>query len=239
MNPHDLPIYQEKSRILEALAKNQVIVVESPTGSGKTTQLPIILYEAGYAADGTIGITQPRRIATLSVSDFIARQLNTTVPGIVGYKMRFEDVTAPNTAIKIMTDGILLQEMKFDPYLSSYSIIMVDEAHERSLNIDFILGLLKKVIDARDDFRVIVSSATINAEVFSEYFGECPVVRIDAPMFPVRIIYDAIRPVSETGSRYIPNAKESNELYYRSSDEALYEKILSIIDRVLRGETDA
>ncbi|HQB06531.1 MAG TPA: ATP-dependent RNA helicase, partial [Rectinema sp.] len=102
MNPHDLPIYQQKARILEALSKNQVIVVESPTGSGKTTQLPIILYEAGYAADGKIGITQPRRIATLSVSDFIARQLNTTVPGVVGYKMRFEDVTAPNTAIKIM-----------------------------------------------------------------------------------------------------------------------------------------
>ena len=239
MNPHDLPIYQQKARILEALSKNQVIVVESPTGSGKTTQLPIILYEAGYAADGKIGITQPRRIATLSVSDFIARQLNTTVPGVVGYKMRFEDVTAPNTAIKIMTDGILLQEMKFDPYLSSYSIIMVDEAHERSLNIDFILGLLKKVIDTRNDFRIIVSSATINAEVFSEYFGECPIVRIDAPMFPVQIRYDAIRPASDTGSRYISSAKESEEIYFRSSDEALYEKILSIIDRVLRGETDA
>jgi len=196
-------IYQQKEKILEAIAENQVIVVESPTGSGKTTQLPIILYEAGYAAHGVIGITQPRRIATLSVSDFIARQLGSSVPGIVGYKMRFEDVTLSTTAIKIMTDGILLQEMKLDPYLSRYSVIMVDEAHERSLNIDFILGLLKNVLQLRSDFHIIVSSATINAEVFSEYFGECPIVRIDAPMFPVQVVYDPIHQeqVEQLGSQ--------------------------------------
>jgi len=232
INPHDLPIYQQKTKILEALRENQVIVVESPTGSGKTTQLPIILYEAGYASKGVIGITQPRRIATLSVSDFIAHQLNSTVPGIVGYKMRFEDVTIFSTAIKIMTDGILLQEMKLDPYLSKYSTIMVDEAHERSLNIDFILGLLKKVLESRKEFRVIVSSATINAEIFSEYFGECPIVRIEAPMFPVRIVYDSVvsiqKPEHDTEVRYV-----------RSSDEALYDKILSIVGRVLNGETGA
>lgn len=201
MNPHDLPIYQQRAKILDALEKNQVIVVESPTGSGKTTQLPIILYEAGYAARGIIGVTQPRRIATLSVSDFIARQLGSAIPGIIGYKMRFEDATASNTVIKIMTDGILLQEMKLDPFLSRYGVIMVDEAHERSLNIDFILGLLKKVLEARSEFRVIVSSATINAEIFSEYFSECPIVRIDAPMFPVRVVYDAIKPVSDCRSQ--------------------------------------
>jgi len=218
IHPHDLPIYQQKAKILEALATNQVIVVESPTGSGKTTQLPIILYEAGYASKGIIGITQPRRIATLSVSDFIARQLNTTIPGIVGYKMRFEDATEPNTAIKIMTDGILLQEMKLDPYLTHYSVIMVDEAHERSLNIDFILGLLKQVLEARSEFRIIVSSATINAEVFSEYFGECPIVRIDAPMFPVRVVYDAIKTVPEVSSSDLePRARVVEGGYYRSS----------------------
>ena len=260
MNPHDLPIYQQKAKILEALQSNQVIVVESPTGSGKTTQLPIILHEAGYAANGIIGITQPRRIATLSVSDFIARQLNTKVPGLVGYKMRFEDATTAETAIKIMTDGILLQEMKLDPYLSKYSVIMVDEAHERSLNIDFILGLLKNVLESRSEFRVIVSSATINAEIFSEYFGECPVVRIDAPMFPVRVVYDPIRvaPESEAETRGaatrrgdgrgsdarrgmsrgpVPQQPEGG--YFRSSDEALYDKILSIVGRVLDGDAGA
>lgn len=249
MNPHDLPIYQQKEKILAAIAENQVIVVESPTGSGKTTQLPIILYEAGYAKGGIIGVTQPRRIAALSVSDFIARQLGCQIPGIVGYKMRFEDATNAETAIKIMTDGILLQEMKLDPWLSRYRVIMVDEAHERSLNIDFILGLLKKVLESRKDFRVIVSSATINAEVFSEYFGECPIVRIDAPMYPVQVIYDPVRmlPEGEMPADRLRSPEglkdagisQAEPMYYRSSDEALYDKILSIVGRVIDGSAGA
>ena len=190
MNPHELPVYQQRERILEVLKDNQVVVVESPTGSGKTTQLPIILHEAGYSKNGLIGVTQPRRIAAISVSEYIAKQLGTSVPGLVGYKMRFEDKTNDATAIKIMTDGILLQEMKLDPSLSKYSVLMVDEAHERSLNIDFILGLLKRVIEVRPEFKVIVSSATINAEVFSEYFGECPIVKIETQVFPVTVVYD-------------------------------------------------
>ncbi len=112
MKFRQLPVYTHRDRILETLSQSSVIVVESPTGSGKTTQLPIILYEAGYAERGVIGVTQPRRIATLSVSDYIARQLGVTVPGLVGYKMRFENKTTPETRIKIMTDGILLQEIK-------------------------------------------------------------------------------------------------------------------------------
>ncbi|MDR3191606.1 MAG: ATP-dependent RNA helicase, partial [Treponema sp.] len=190
MNYLDLPVYRHKDLILEALESSQAVVVESPTGSGKTTQLPVILHEAGYAKNGIIGVTQPRRIAALSVSEFIARQLGTRVSGLVGYKMRFEDRTSRDTRIKIMTDGILLQEMKLDPWLSRYSLLAVDEAHERSLNIDFILGLLKRVMESRRDFKVIISSATINAEVFSEYFGECPVVKIDAQTYPVTLIYD-------------------------------------------------
>ena len=159
-----LPVYEQKQRILDCLKGNQVIVVQSPTGSGKTTQLPVILHEAGYSANGIIAVTQPRRIAALSVSEFIAKQLHTSYPGLVGYKMRFEDKTDSSTKIKIMTDGILLQEMKLDPWMSKYSVVMVDEAHERSLNIDFVLGLLKRVLDERKDFKVIVSSATMNAE---------------------------------------------------------------------------
>jgi HrpA-like RNA helicase len=193
--------------ILEALARNQVIVVESPTGSGKTTQMPVILYEAGYAKNGIIGVTQPRRIAAMSVSEYIARQMGTGTPGVVGYKMRFEDKTNQNTKIKIMTDGILLQEMKLDPWLSKYGLLMVDEAHERSLNIDFILGLLKRVLEARRDFKVIISSATINAQVFAEYFGEhpgvalpeVPVVKIDAVTYPVTLIYDPPAVQTESG----------------------------------------
>jgi RNA helicase HrpA len=185
-----LPVYQHKDLIIGALTENQVIVIESPTGSGKTTQLPAILYDNGFAKEGRIGVTQPRRIAALSVSHFIARQYGGAVPGVVGYRMRFIDETVPETRIVIMTDGILLQELKFDPYLREYGVIMVDEAHERSLNIDFILGLLKNIIRERKDLKVIVSSATINARVFSEYFDECPVVSIDARMFPVRVVYD-------------------------------------------------
>jgi HrpA-like RNA helicase len=243
MNPHELPVYQQKDKILEALSHNQVIVVESPTGSGKTTQLPIILYEAGYAKKAMIGVTQPRRIAAISVSDFIAKQTGTKVPGLVGYKMRFEDMTTPETAIKIMTDGILLQEMKLDPYMSKYDVIMVDEAHERSLNIDFILGILKKVLESRSDFKVIVSSATINAEVFSEYFGECPIVRIETQTFPVTLIYD---PVSDGGLAAAPDGAAASPVFspgrtvdrrdaIRLNDEAIQDKILSIVTRVIES----
>ena len=117
INYQALPVYAQKQRILDSLAQNQVIVVQSPTGSGKTTQIPVILHEAGYSQNGIIAVTQPRRIAALSVSEFIAKQLKTEYPGLVGYKMRFEDKTDASTRIKIMTDGILLQEMKLDPWL--------------------------------------------------------------------------------------------------------------------------
>jgi RNA helicase HrpA len=219
MKPQELPVYQQKQRILDMLGRSQVIVVESPTGSGKTTQLPIILHEAGYTASGMIGVTQPRRIAALSVSEFISKQLGTPMPGVVGYKMRFEDKTDASTRIKIMTDGILLQEMKLDPWLSKYSVLMVDEAHERSLNIDFILGLLKRVLQERHDFKVIVSSATINTGLFSAYFDDCPVVSIDAITYPVTVVYDPPAVPPSGGSL--------------AADEALREKIAGIVGRVI------
>ncbi|NNM68039.1 MAG: ATP-dependent RNA helicase, partial [Spirochaetales bacterium] len=189
MDPHQLPVYREKDRILAALAEHPVVVVESPTGSGKTTQLPLILHEAGYTRQGIVGVTQPRRIAAVGVSEYIARQLDVPIPGLVGYKMRFEDKTTFETRLKVMTDGTLLQEIKTDPLLTSYSVILVDEAHERSLNIDFILGLLKNVLKVRPEFRVIVSSATINAEIFSTYFDGAPVLRIETQTFPVELFW--------------------------------------------------
>ena len=215
----DLPVYKQKERILEILEQNQVIVVESPTGSGKTTQLPVILHEAGYSQSGMIGVTQPRRIAALSVSEFISKQLGEKMPGIVGYKMRFEDKTSAETKIKIMTDGILLQEIKLDPWLSKYSVILVDEAHERSLNIDFILGLLKRILAERHDFKVIISSATINTGLFSMYFDGCPVSKIDAQAYPVTLIFDP------------PAVKASTET--AEAETALLDKIASIVGRIL------
>lgn len=219
MNYKQLPVYAEKQKILDALKNNQVIVVESPTGSGKTTQLPVILHEAGYSQRGMIGVTQPRRIATLSVSEFIAKQLKAKVGDLVGYKMRFSDITSENTKIKIMTDGILLQELKLDPWLSKYSVIMIDEAHERSLNIDFVLGLLKRILKSRSDFKVIVSSATINTEMFSLYFDGAPVIKIEAEAYPVTVIFDP-PPIPPTTNS-------------ASGETALLEKIASIMERIV------
>jgi len=220
-----LPVYAQKQKILDCLESNQVVIVESPTGSGKTTQIPVILYEAGYATNGIIGVTQPRRIAALSVSEFISKQLGTTYPGLVGYKMRFEDYTNQDTRIKIMTDGILLQEMKLDPWLSKYSVLMIDEAHERSLNIDFVLGLVKRVLKERKDFHVIVSSATMNTQVFSEYFDNAPIVSIDTITYPVSIVYDPIPGGATTTSE--------------AGSDAILTKICNTVDRVLDNDEDS
>jgi RNA helicase HrpA len=217
-----LPVYEQKQKILDCMENNQVVIVESPTGSGKTTQIPVILYEAGYATNGMIAVTQPRRIAALSVSEFIAKQMKTPYPGLVGYKMRFEDNTGADTRIKIMTDGILLQEMKLDPWLSKYSVVMVDEAHERSLNIDFILGLLKRVLRERSDFHVIVSSATMNTQAFSDYFDGAPIVSIDTITYPVSVIYDPIEGGATTATE--------------AGCDVLLSKICATVDRVLDNE---
>lgn len=240
MNPRDLPVYEQRDIILAALERNQVIVVESPTGSGKTTQLPIILHEAGYSKRGMIGITQPRRIAAVSVSGFVARQLETPMPGLVGYKMRFDDQTTRDTRIKVMTDGILLQELKLDQDLSAYSVIVVDEAHERSLNIDFVLGLIKRALDTRPEMRLIVSSATINTSIFSAYFDACPVIRIETEVHPVQVVYDDPQRAAEAQIAEIvrsgggrPGGRGASERQMREqATEALLDRIVSIVTRV-------
>ena len=238
LNFLELPVYRQKDKILSALSENQVIVVESPTGSGKTTQIPQILYQAGYAQNGIIGVTQPRRIAAISVAEFIARNLRTSIPQLVGYKMRFIDKTDATTRIKIMTDGILLQEIKADYNLSNYSVIIVDEAHERSLNIDFILGLLKRVLERRSDFKVIISSATINPEIFSVYFDGCPIVNIESQLYPVTIRYEPPQPegdyealitkTAELVAKYISSTSEGDILIFMPGEKAIKDTLSAI-----------
>jgi len=191
-------------------------------------------------------VTQPRRIAAVSVSEFIARQIHTTIPRIVGYTMRFEDKTDDETVIKVMTDGILLQELKSDRLLSRYSVLMVDEAHERSLNIDFILGMLKGILAARPEFRVIVSSATINVEVFSEYFDGCPVVSIDAPMFPVEVTYappevegdpeSLMQRIRDIVSRIMQKKEKGDILIFLPGEMAIKDCVQMLADLDREGE---
>ncbi|WNY60558.1 ATP-dependent RNA helicase [Borreliella bissettiae] len=206
MNDLKLPIYKYKDELIKVLKKHNVLIVESPTGSGKTTQLPRIIYEAGFAKLGKIGVTQPRRIATVSIAEYIAKHIGVNVGEEVGYKIRFEEITSPKTKIKLMTDGVLLQELKKDTLLYEYDVIIIDEAHERSLNIDFILGLIKDISRKRDDFKIIVSSATINTKIFSKYFNNAPVVSIETITYPVQIIYNP--PLLNTSKGMILKIKE-------------------------------
>ena len=200
-----LPVYACERQLLDALKHHPVVVVEGPTGSGKTTQIPQILLRAGVA--GRIGMTQPRRIAAVSVAWRIAAEQGVTVGEEVGFAIRFDDQTGPRTRVKVMTDGILLQEAQRDPLLADYDVIVIDEAHERSLNIDFALGLLHGILRQRRDLRVVVSSATLQPETFIQFFGnlgeDVPVVRIDARPFPVTVQW---RPVTRQGPDDVPDA---------------------------------
>src|SRR5262249_37821150 len=169
--PPELPVSQRKDEIAAAIRDNQVIIVAGETGSGKTTQLPKICLELGRGVTGQIGHTQPRRIAARTVAERIAEELGTEVGAAVGYKVRFTDQASEDTLVKVMTDGILLAEMQQDRQLLRYDTLIIDEAHERSLNIDFILGYLKRLLPSRPDLKVIITSATIDPERFSQHFG--------------------------------------------------------------------
>ncbi|MBF0341621.1 MAG: ATP-dependent RNA helicase HrpA [Magnetococcales bacterium] len=186
--PEELPITAKRPEITAAIRKNPVTIVRGATGSGKTTQLPKICLELGLGSAGMVGITQPRRIAARSIADFLSQDLQGS-DRLVGHKVRFNDHTAPNTLIKIMTDGILLAEMQSDRLLTRYEAIVVDEAHERSLNIDFLLGLLKQILPKRPEFRLIISSATLDADKFSRHFDQAPVIEVSGRTYPVETRY--------------------------------------------------
>ncbi|TKA52525.1 hypothetical protein B0A53_04901 [Rhodotorula sp. CCFEE 5036] len=185
-----LPVYAWRQQFLDAVAQYQVLVIEGETGSGKTTQLPQYLYEAGYCRDGKkIGCTQPRRVAAMSVAARVAEEVGCRVGAEVGYSIRFEDCTSDKTKIKYMTDGMLLREFLTEPDLAGYSCMIIDEAHERTLSTDILLGLVKDIARFRPDFRLLIASATLNATKFSDYFDGAPVFRIPGRRYPVDILY--------------------------------------------------
>jgi len=218
--PDELPISARREEIVRAISEHQVVIVCGETGSGKTTQLPKICLEAGRGLQGLIGHTQPRRIAARATATRIAQELKTELGGAVGYKIRFTDRVGPRAFIKLMTDGILLAETQGDRELRQYDTLILDEAHERSLNIDFLLGFVKQLLPRRPELKVIITSATIDAERFSKQFGSAPAIEVSGRLYPVEVRY---RPLEE-------NADEDRDL-----DEAIAEAVGEL---ALLGEGD-
>ena len=218
--PDGLPISEKRELIAETIANNQVVVIAGETGSGKTTQLPKICLFIGRGLKGMIGHTQPRRIAARTVATRIAEELQTPVGDSVGYQVRFTEKASENTHIKLMTDGILLAEIQQDRFLSRYDTIIIDEAHERSLNIDFLLGYLKQLLPKRPDLKVIITSATIDVEKFSKHFNQAPIIEVSGRTYPVDVLY---RPLLDD-----------------SDDEKgvdMYRSILAAIDEIRASDT--
>ncbi|MEO5330833.1 MAG: ATP-dependent RNA helicase HrpA [Magnetococcus sp. YQC-5] len=191
--PQELPVAAMREQIAHAIGKHQVIIVSGATGSGKTTQLPKICLELGLGSAGLVGVTQPRRIAARSIAEFLRQDVTWASDRSVGHKVRFSDHTAPETLIKVMTDGILLAEIQGDRLLHRYETILIDEAHERSLNIDFLLGAIKQIVTKRPEFKVIISSATLDAEKFSNHFNQAPLIEVSGRTYPVETRYRPLR----------------------------------------------
>lgn len=184
-----LPVYPYRNELLKAIAEHQVLIIVAETGAGKTTQIPQYLFEAGYTEVGKIGCTQPRRVAAMSVAARVAKEMNVKLGNEVGYSIRFEDCTSDKTVIKYLTDGMLLREFLGEPDLSSYSVMIIDEAHERTLHTDVLFGLVKDIARFRPDLKLLISSATLDAEKFSDYFDSAPIFKIPGRRYPVDIFY--------------------------------------------------
>jgi ATP-dependent helicase HrpA len=216
--PLELPVSGKKDDIAAAIQQHQVVIVCGETGSGKTTQLPKICLELGRGVAGLIGHTQPRRIAARSVASRIAQELNSPLGQTVGYKVRFNDKLSESSYIKLMTDGILLAETQGDKFLNAYDTIIIDEAHERSLNIDFLLGYLKQLLPKRPDLKVIVTSATIDAERFSNHFVGAPIIEVSGRTYPVEVRY---RPLGKSGFR-AKEIAEAENAQFDLDDETVF-----------------
>ncbi|MFQ6686789.1 DEAD/DEAH box helicase, partial [Bordetella pertussis] len=229
--PEDLPVSARRQEIARAIAAHQVVIVSGETGSGKTTQLPKICLELGRGRRKMIGHTQPRRLAATSVAKRIAEELRTPMGEVVGYQVRFNDRTGPNASIKLMTDGILLAESQRDPLLRRYDTIIIDETHERSLNIDFLLGYLKQLLPRRPDLKVIITSATIDAERFARHFAAgperpAPVIEVSGRLYPVEVRYRPVQPPMSDEAAAAP-AKGGRE---RSAGDEERDLIDAIVD---------
>jgi ATP-dependent helicase HrpA len=231
--PPALPITARREDIIAAIRAHQVVVIAGETGSGKTTQLPKMCLEAGLGVEGKIGCTQPRRVAALSISRRIAEELHVPWGKEVGCKIRFSDRSSPETYVKLMTDGILLAETQGDPDLNEYDAIVIDEAHERSLNIDFLLGHLRLLLDRRPELKLVITSATIDTEAFSKAFGNAPILEVSGRLFPVEIRHAPLdHDAEEAGEKsYIDAAVEAVEA-------ALYESPGGDILIFMPGERD-
>lgn len=236
--PENLPVSQKKDAIYNAIRDNQVVIIAGETGSGKTTQIPKICLELGRGIKGFIGHTQPRRLAARSVAERIAHELKSTLGGSVGYKVRFSDHVGDNTLVKLMTDGILLAELQQDKLLLQYDTIIIDEAHERSLNIDFILGYLKQLLPKRPDLKVIITSATIDPERFSKHFNQAPIIEVSGRTYPVEVRY---RPI---GGDELDSDKDMTDGIVDAIDELSRESAGDILifmsgEREIRDTADA
>ncbi len=206
----DLPVCEKREEIAEIIANNQVVVLAGETGSGKTTQIPKICLSIGRGSRGLIGHTQPRRIAANTVATRIAEELHTRLGEKVGYQVRFSDQSSDQTLIKVMTDGILLAEIQNDPYLNKYDTLIIDEAHERSLNIDFLLGYLKQLLPRRPDLKLIITSATIDLEKFSQHFNNAPIIEVSGRTYPVDVWY---RPLFESQAKDEEGEDTEQDIY--------------------------
>ncbi len=218
--PPELPITPRKDEIVAAIRDHQVVIIAGETGSGKTTQIPKMCLEAGLGIEAKIGCTQPRRVAALSISRRIAEELNVGWGREVGCKIRFDDRSSSQTYIKLMTDGILLAETQGDPTLAEYNALILDEAHERSLNIDFLLGYLKGLLAQRRDLKLIVTSATIDTQAFSRHFDNAPIIEVSGRLYPVEVVYQPFDAASE----------ESGEVSYVDAAVQAAERILCTTD---------
>jgi ATP-dependent helicase HrpA len=218
--PAELPITPRKDEIVAAIRAHQVIVIAGETGSGKTTQIPKMCLDAGLGIEARIGCTQPRRVAALSISRRIADELNVSWGREVGCKIRFDDRSSAQTYIKMMTDGILLAETQGDPDLSEYNAIILDEAHERSLNIDFLLGHLKGLLSRRKDLKLIITSATIDTRAFSQHFDNAPIIEVSGRLYPVAVQYQPLDAASEERGEisYVDAAVQAAERILYESD---------------------
>ncbi|EPN5403702.1 ATP-dependent RNA helicase HrpA [Vibrio cholerae] len=239
--PALLPVSQKRDDIAQAIAHHQVVIVAGETGSGKTTQLPKICAELGRGKYGLIGHTQPRRLAARSVANRIAEEMETELGGFVGYKVRFTDQISDQTQIKLMTDGILLAEIQNDRFLNQYDTIIIDEAHERSLNIDFILGYLKQLLPRRPDLKVIITSATIDPERFSKHFSNAPIIEVSGRTYPVEVRY---RPLAGDDDSESESDRDQLEGIFQAVDELCDEGLGDILifmngEREIRDTADA